>query len=495
MKTHIDTKAGRYIGTVEASGVLSFKGIPFAQPPLGDLRWLPPKPVETFDTERHADIYPPAPVQLNYPKHLADQMGEPIHIPISEDCLYLNVWAADLETPKKGILFWVFGGSYAIGHASRVQARGESFVAAHPEIVVVSANYRLGVFGSIDLSVIGGGGEYRSSNNLNLLDQRAALQWVRDNAHEFAADPETITLYGHSAGSNAICHHLAAEESLPLFRRAICQSSFLEGPPTRSLEEARGSSRKIFGAAGVTTVEEALAVSSEKLIMAQREVFGEIYGSPVVDGLVVKPDELGAMASGVASGKEVMIGYSDGERDSSFVSLSDDECIARVLTVNKERLSGSTDIVDRYKGLHPELTTQVACMNLQAELMMTIPAEIQARLSARNGRVYQYVFSWADESTGIRAYHGAPCPFVFGNQIPECAPLGLSGMMQDAWAAFIATGDPNCDSIPEWSPYGENGGAVMDIAEEWKLRNGYWDKDFALLSGLFPSAVLLEEGK
>ncbi len=493
MKTYIDTKEGRYVGTVEASGVLSFKGIPFAQPPLGGLRWLPPKPVETFDTERHVDIYPPAPVQLNYPKHLADQMGEPIHIPTSEDCLYLNVWAADLETPKKGILFWVFGGSYAIGHASRIQARGENFVAAHPEIVVVAANYRLGVFGSIDLSVIGGGEEYALSNNLNLLDQRAALEWVRENAGEFAADPETITLYGHSAGSNAICHHLVSEGSLPLFRRAICQSSFLEGPPARTLEEARDASSKVFEAAGVNSVEEALSISSEKLLMAQREVFGEIYGSPVVDGLVVKPGEMEALASGIASDKEVMIGYSNGERDSGFVGLADSECEARVLATNKGRLSGKEAIVDEYKAAHPELSTQVACMNLQAELMMTIPAEIQARLTAKSGTVYQYVFSWADEATGIRAYHGAPCPFVFGNQIPECAPRDLSKKIQDAWAAFIATGDPNCESIPAWKPYGANGGAVMDIGEEWQPCDGYWDMDFALLSGLFPSAALLEK--
>lgn len=491
MKTHIDTKEGRYVGTVEASGVISFKGIPFAQPPLGDLRWLPPQPVATFDTERHADLYPPAPVQLNYPKHLADQMGEPIHIPISEDCLYLNVWSADLETPKKGILFWVFGGSYAIGHASRIQARGENFVAAHPEIVVVAANYRLGVFGSVDLSVLGGGNEYSLSNNLNLLDQRAALKWVRENAQEFAAEGCPITLFGHSAGSNAICHHLVSEDSLPLFERAICQSSFLEGPPPRTLSEARDASRRLFDAAGVSTVEQALFISSDKLLAAQHEVFGEIYGSPVIDGLAIKPGELERLGSGVAADKEVMIGFSNGERDSGFVGLSDDECIDRILRTNGKLLAGNEGIVDEYCSIHPELSTQVACMSLQAELVMTVPAEIQARLTAKHSKVYQYVFSWADETTGVRAYHGAPCPFVFGNQIPACAPADLSKKIQDAWASFIANGDPNCDSVPTWAPYSENGGSVMDISAEWKLCEGYWNEDYALLSHLFPSAALL----
>lgn len=487
MKTHIDTKEGRYVGTVEPSGVISFKGIPFAQPPLGELRWMPPQPVATFDTERHTDIYPPAPVQLNYPKHLADQMGEPIHIPISEDCLYLNVWAADLETPKKGILFWIYGGSYAIGHASRVQARGESLVAAHPEIVVVAANYRLGVFGSVDMSILGGGEEYALSNNLNLLDQRAALEWVRANAAEFGADPETITLYGHSAGSNSVCHHLVSEDALPLFKRAICQSSFLEGPPNRTMQQAKEQSKKIFEAAGVNTVEEALSISSDKLLEAQREVFGEIYGSPVVDGLVVKPGELDALASGIAAGKEIMIGYSNGERDSGFVGLSEEECLSRVRTTNAAHLNGHEEKVDQYLELHSELSTQVACMNMQAELMMTIPAEIQARAAAKYSPLYQYVFTWADPSTGIRAYHGAPGPFVFGNQVPECAPENLQGQVQDAWAAFIATGNPNCPAIPQWPAYGKNGGTVMQIGAEWQPCEGYWDKDFALFGSLFPN--------
>ena len=147
-----------------------------------------------YDNKRRADYFSRPPhIQLNYPQHLADQMEEPIHTPISEDCLYLNVWVSDLTTPKKGILFWIYGGSYAIGHASRVQSRGEAFVAAHPDIMVVAPNYRLGVFGSINLDFFDGSDQYRCSNNLNLLDQRAALQWVRENARLFGADPDTIT--------------------------------------------------------------------------------------------------------------------------------------------------------------------------------------------------------------------------------------------------------------------------------------------------------------
>lgn len=489
----IETKAGCYIGTQEKSGVLSFKGIPFAQPPLGELRWQPPQPLATYDNERRADIYPPAPIQLNYPRHLADQMKEPIHIPISEDCLYLNVWASDLKTPKKGILFWVYGGSYAIGHASRVQARGEAFVAAHPEIVVVAPNYRLGVFGSINLDVLGASEAYKWSNNLNLLDHRAALQWVRENAAAFNADPGTITLYGHSAGSNAICHHLASEESLPLFQRAICQSSFLQGPPPRTLEESAEASRKVFDYLGITALDEALAVSADNLLRAQQIVFGDIYGSPVIDNLVVKEGEFDRLIAGVAADKEVMIGYSNGERDSGFVGLNDEEAIDKVIKSNQRFLKGDRTPVDQYLSNHTDEPVLQACETAQTELMMTIPAELMARACALHDKVYQYQFSWADPSTGLRAPHGAPCPFVFGTQVPKCAPKDLQKQVQDTWASFIATGNPNNSSIPAWPEYTSHGGTVMNIDSEWTPVNGFWDKDYPVFAPLFDDYNALKE--
>ena len=489
----ITTKAGTYIGTKENSGVLSFKGIPFAQPPLGDLRWQPPQPLTVYDNKRRADIFPPAPIQLNYPQHLADQMEEPIHIPISEDCLYLNVWVSDLTTPKKGILFWIYGGSYAIGHASRVQSRGEAFVAAHPDIMVVAPNYRLGVFGSINLDFFDGSDQYRCSNNLNLLDQRAALQWVRENARLFGADPDTITLYGHSAGSNAICHHLASRESLPLFRRAICQSSFLQGPPPRTLEESRAFSKKIFDYLGITTLDEALLISSDRLLQAQKQVFGEIYGSPVIDNVVVFDKEFDRMMDGTVSGKQIMIGYSNGERDSGFVDLDERESVEKVLKDNKRFLKGKSGPVEKYLAQHPDDDTKQLCMTAQAELMMTIPAETMARALALHNDVYQFQFSWADPATNLRAPHGAPCPFVFGNQVPKSAPLHLKEQVQNTWASFITSGDPNNDLIPNWPLYTPRGGVVMNIDEVWNPIDDFWPTDYPIFAPLYEDYRELEE--
>lgn len=489
----IKTKAGNYIGTKEASGVISFKGIPFAQAPLGELRWQAPQPLKTFDKKRQADIFPPAPIQQNYPQHLADQMLEPIHIPISEDCLYLNLWTADLTTPKKGILFWIYGGSYAIGHASRTQSRGESFVKAHPEIVVVAPNYRLGVFGSIDLSMFGDSELYKYSNNLNLLDQRAALLWVKENAHLFGADPENITLYGHSAGSNAICHHLASEESIPLFKRAICQSSFLQGPPPRTLKESRVASEKIFDFLGIDTLDEALSVSADSLLRAQNHVFGEIYGSPVIDNVVIEENEFQRVLDGTLSDKEIMIGYSNGERDSGFVGLSYEESVRKLFNDNKSLLNNNIKPIEDYLSKHDGQDIQQLCMTAQTELMMTIPAEILARACSLHNKVYQFQFSWSDKKSNVRAPHGAPCPFVFGNQIPDTAPGGLVEEMQSTWSSFVSTGNPNNELIPKWSLYSASGGEVMDINETWIPIDGFWDIDYPIFAPLFEDYYQLEK--
>lgn len=132
-------------------------------------------------------------------------------------------------------------------------------------------------------------------------------------------------------------------------------------------------------------------------------------------------------------------------------------------------------------------------MTLQAELAMTIPAEIQARALSRHSSVFQYRFSWSDPGTDIRAPHGAPCPFVFGNQVPCCAPEQLGKQVQEAWVNFIVKGDPNNALIPAWECYRPDGGAVMDIDEEWKLIEDFWQQDFDLLSPLFEGASRLGE--
>lgn len=490
----IHTPKGTFVGTVENSGVISFKGIPYAKPPVGALRWQPPQPLENNAHIMPADKFPPAPIQPDMPESLATRLGEAIHTPQSEDCLYLNMWCWDVTTPKKAILFWIYGGSYTIGHASRLQERGEPFVAKNHDIVVVACNYRLGVFGSLNLSSIDTEGKYAYSCNLNLLDQQAALKWVKDNAEFFGGDSERITLYGHSAGSNSISHHLAISESTNLFQRAICQSSFLIGHGTVSLEESNCTAKKILALIGANTLEEALNTSAEKLLSAQVELFGQAYPPPVEDGITVQSNELARIAAGQLHDKQFLVGTSTGEYDQLFAGLTDEEALCKAAARNKERLGDNPEEqLESFALLHPEMPRSLVFASANNELGMTLGGEIQARVCALHNSVYKFLFAWSDPLTQMRAPHGAPCPFFFGNNIPENAPKDLEQMVQEAWGNFIRTGNPLGSFASQWPAYSKTEHPTMIIDETWTLSNSVWEKDYPFWKNSFPETAYAEK--
>lgn len=492
----IHTAEGIFVGTVEKSGVISFKGIPFAKPPVGEMRWQPPQPNDPSDLVMYADKFPPAPMQPEMPQALAARLHEAPHTPQSEDCLYLNMWCWDVTTPKKAILFWIYGGSFSIGHASRLQERGEALVAENHDLVVVSCNYRLGIFGSANLSALDPEGTYRYSNNLNLLDQRAALKWVHDNAEAFGGDADRITLYGHSAGSNAICHHLAIPESNMLFQRAICQSSFIVGHGTVPLRAAQDRTMQILEKAGVTTLDQALSISADKLLAAQAELCGTAYDPPVDDGLTVTSGELERLAAGELSGKQLLVGNSTGEYDQMFVGLSAEDAKAKVLSRNAARLGDQgAEKLDAFAKLHSDLSEEMAYATANNELGMTMGGEIQARVCAKYNDVYKFLFAWEDPKTGARAPHGAPCPFVFNTTVPDTAPISLRYHMLDVWSSFIRTGNPNCDGLPQWDTYTSEGGPTMVIDNQWTISDSVWTDDYAFWRECFPETAVIEEGK
>lgn len=486
-KKHIlETRHGNYIGKVERSGVISFKGIPYAKPPVGELRWKAPQSLDFGELTSLADAYPPAPIQPDMPEHLAKRLGESTHRPQSEDCLYLNLWTWDLDTPKKAILFWVYGGSFTIGDASRIQSRGERFVANHPDIVVVAVNYRLGVFGSLNVSVLGAGEEYTDSCNLNLLDQQAALKWLHENAEAFGGDAENITMYGHSAGSNSISHHLAIPESAKLFKKAICQSSFLVGHGTVTLEESAEFAKKFFNAAGIETMDQALKASANYLAEVQEKLCGLAFTPPVCDMRTVLPNELERIACGELVGKQILVGNSTGEYDQLFNGKTDEEARKLAQKRSVDRLGNDPKWLKGYCELHPEMDETLAINSASNELCMTYGGEIQARALSNHNEVRKFLFSWADPATNSRAPHGAPCPFVFGNDLPEVAPQGLYEKTQSVWASFIRTGEVDVEGVPEWPLYTNNGGAVMEMNENWQLLDNPMEKDYLYWAPVFP---------
>lgn len=478
-------------GTVEGfrgkEGVLTFLNIPFAR--AG--RWQVPEMLPPFSETLEAKAYGPAPIQAEPDPFFAKRNGDFLDVPTSEDCLNLNIWTADLKTPKKAVLFWVYGGSYIMGYNYKRLNLPEKLVKAHPELIVIAPNYRVGVLGSLNLSSLDPDEVYKYSNNLALLDLIAALKWTNQNIEAFGGDPKNVTMYGHSAGSNAISHLLVIPEAEDYFQKAICQSSYMTDLGTVALDTSEEMGRKFLELAGVSSLKEALALSTQQILEAQKKLFCFRYGgskasklfSPVQDELTVSSNAFRRLAEGDFKVKALMIGGSEGEYDQMFLKMDEMETRTSVVQRNSDKHVTESD-VEEFRLLHPEMTAKEAYMTVHNHLGLRMGGEWIGRACCSYIPVYEFTFRLRDPKEGWRALHGAPCNYVFGNLIPEGAPKQLSAQMMDVWAAFAQNGDPNTPSIPKWPKY-QPDGTVMAIGEHWELEPEYWKKDFAFWKDRF----------
>lgn len=494
----VSAPCGTFEGVGTDSGILAFYNIPFASAE----RWQAPKLLPPFTGIKEAKSYGPVPIQAEPDPFFAKRNCDFLNVPTSEHCLNLNIWTSDLTVPKKAVLFWIYGGSYIMGYNYKRAYLPENLVKAHPELLVIAPNYRVGVLGSLNLSSLtaldhNSGDVYRTSNNLMLLDLIAALKWMHQNIEAFGGDPENVTLYGHSAGSNAISHLMVIPEAEPYFQKAICQSSFMTDLGTVALDTSEEIGRKFFELAGVSTLEQALALSTEQILETQQKLFGFRYGgskasklfSPVQDGIVVDTHAYERMVQGDFRLNALMIGGSEGEYDQMFLRMDEAETKASVISRNQDKHLTEDDL-DRFASLHPEMSKKEAYMSVHNQLGLTLGGEWIARACCRHIPVYQYQFRLRDPKEGWRSLHGAPCTYVFGNLIPEGAPENLSAQMMTAWAAFLTSGRPDCPAIPEWPPYSADG-PVMAIDANWTVEDGFWKKDFEFWRGRFAENTIL----
>ena len=241
-KTLIETKSGKIKGSYQ-DGLYIFKGIPYAAPPVGEFRWLPPQPVKPWKGVRQAQTFGPIAPQ-NGALSLAPEYQ--VEEPQSEDCLYLNVWSPGADGSRRPVLVWIHGGAFNRGSGSSPMYPGTT-LARRGNVVVVTLNYRLGALGFLHLKKLTGG-RIPATGNEGLLDQIAALQWVRDNIAHFGGDPDNVTVFGESAGGMSIGCLLAMPQARGLFHKAILQSG---SSTVKSLDEAIRLTRAVPGDTGV----------------------------------------------------------------------------------------------------------------------------------------------------------------------------------------------------------------------------------------------------
>jgi para-nitrobenzyl esterase len=452
-------------------GVDAYLGLPFAEPPIGGLRWRAPVDFVGRGGTRATTAFAPACMQsmriLDWYRGMAERFGAGRSVfpdlAVSEDCLYLNVWAPRRrgEGPLPVMVF-VHGGSNRSGWSYEPNYHGHRLAAEGA--VVVTIAYRLGVFGFFSHPQLAGEGGAQA--NFGLLDQVAALRWVQRHIGAFGGDPGRVTLFGESAGGGDIAALMLSPAARGLMHRAIIQSGGDFGWPgirTLEAEQARGLElARAFDPERPPDLAALRRIDAQRLLEVGERVFSKHYHAPVVDGVIVTGQLRGQLARGDWPLRQLMIGtnaneyYSADRRGAGDAAIDAALAAADVLSTAEARAAlrstpDAADAIDR-------LTTADS---------MLCPAQLLATAVARSQRpVWMYHFTRVREGSAaaeLRAYHGAELPYVFGTHdawLPTSADDGrLTREMMRAWLRFAATGSPEGVAGPAWPAFGTGQGA------------------------------------
>lgn len=447
-----------------SAGVTVFRGVPFATAE----RFRPPQVVPLAEMPTADGPFGPPSLQL--PDPLDHIWGERL-APGCEDCLTLNVWTPD-PTGKLPVLVWIHSGALIIGSGRWGWCDGGK-LSAEQNVVVVTINYRLGALGYLDVSDLGGP-EYAESGNSGLLDQIAALEWVKANIHHFGGDANCVSVAGQSAGGISVSCLLACERAKGLFRRAIVMS----GPPSlvRSKDFAKVITGRFLKASGAKSIDDLLRLSPAQVLSAQLQTLkmadfvGEQAFGPVVGGSVLPIPPLHAIRSGSASGVDLLCGTTADElRMWSFYNpilwwlpFGSLGKWVRSLGLNAGGLNAA------YRTARPELGLGTRVMTALGDAIFWMPT---VRLAEARRDAHVYLVRWAGVPK-LGAQHAVDSTLVFGTVrasgashfvgSPEEAER-MSQAMRATWAAFVRTGDPSCEAVPNWPRYGqERNTAVLD---------------------------------
>lgn len=482
-----ETRRGRLRGTRER-GVEVYRGIPFAAPPLGRLRFRPPAPAEPWPGVRDASRFGPAAPQADRP--LARVLGM-VFPEQSEDCLTLNVWTpAAGDGGRRPVLVWVHGGAWVIGSGSETTYDG-AVLAARGDAVVVTMNYRLGPFGFLRLAELG----VESSGNEGLLDVVAALEWVRDEIAAFGGDPGCVTVLGNSAGAVNVACLLAMPRARGLFHRAVTQSGALN--LTRTPAAAAAATLQILKEAGVAPGDAARLreLPAGALLAAANAVAGRSMlppFSPVADGEAMPERPLAAIAAGSARGIPLVVGTNLEEMklyrflDPAIESLDEAAVAARCAALfpgeDPDGRPRGAGVAETYRAARAargdDASPPEVWLAISTDHVFRAPAlALAERHAAHTPQTWVYRFDWKGAVPGKPqgAIHTIELPFVFGTLDssetgaiagPSPAARALAERVQEAWLAFARTGRPAADGLPEWPPYAPPRRATLELGEK-----------------------------
>jgi para-nitrobenzyl esterase len=501
MTAIVETTAGKVEG-LEKGGLSIFLGIPFAAPPVGKRRWLPPEPVEPWAGVRETKsfvgtapqiIVPPGPESPFQISPRVD-MSLGMQPPINEDCLHLNIWTPGADASRRPVMLWIHGGAFTMGTGASPLSNG-GVLAGRGDVVVVTINYRVNVFGFLRLKDITNG-RIPSTGNEGMLDQVAALKWVRNNIAAFGGDPGNITIFGISAGGGSVGALLGMKAAKGLFHKAISQSGSAHFLNDR--DEANRYAEHFFNVLGIKgsdvsvlralTMKQVLETYARSLPVP-KSIRGPM---PVTDGEVIHEMPINSIKAGSADGIPLIAGTTADEwrtwqvMDPGIRDLVEGRMFGRF-----RRMMPDWDVTDMVK-TYREVLAKRGVATTSAEIFIAvmtartfwIPTTRMLEAQAHRGTpAYSYMFTWKAPFRGgmFGAFHGIDSGFLWGNYHPGVVGSGqaadtLSRNVQDAWLAFARTGDPSCEGLGKWPVYGERRRTMM-FGEQCRVQDAPFEEE------------------
>jgi len=495
----VKTSAGVVAGSVRGA-VICFLGIPYGASTAGASRFMPPQPPQPWSGVRDAKSYgdtcpqvplglspfakrspsdqPPPPTAMQ--KQLATLFTRPNPEPKqTEDCLVVNVWTRAIDAAKRPVMVWLHGGGFAIGSGSNPAYDGAR-LAATQDVVVVSINHRLNVFGYLYLGEIAGD-SFAQSGNAGMLDVAAALRWVRDNIAGFGGDPGNVTLFGESGGAGKVSVMCAMPAAKGLFHKAIMQS----GPCLQIPDKARGTAiaNQLLKDLGLSANQipqlqsmdalklSAAADAAEVKVIPRVLGYGPMGLVPLVDGVVLPHHPFDTSPSPESAHVPFMVGSTKDEAVlfagpfPEWGQFTETDIVELMRPVAGAR---AQQAVDLYKKLHPADSPSYLLVDMITDFWMRQAANHVAELKAaqKSAHAFVYVLEW-EINPDLRSPHGTDVALAFNN-VNASPPIAsgpnaqqVSDQMSAAWAAFARTGNPSHAKIPQWPPYSHKTRANM----------------------------------
>jgi para-nitrobenzyl esterase len=458
----VETPAGKLRG--EASGTMRvFRGIPYAHPPVGAARWRPPAAMSPWSEVRDATRFGAACVQ---PRSRGGSIYADDLAALSEDCLFLNVWAREglRDAP---VFVWIHGGALTTGASSQTLYDGTKL--AERGIVVVSINYRLGILGYLAHPQLSAESSEGISGNYGLLDQIEALRWVKRNIAAFGGDPANVTIAGESAGALSVMYLMASPRAHGLFAKAIAQSAYMISTPelkqARFGEEAAETiGTRLAAGVGAQDLAALRALDAAKLVDAAARAGYFPLGT--VDGHVLPRQLVDVFDRGEQARVPIIAGFNSGEiRSLRFLAPP---VPADAATYEAAIRSRYGDLADDFLKLYPSAEREESVLATTRDALYGWTAQrLVARQTAVGQRGFLYLFDHgypAADAAGLHAFHAAELPYMFGTadrtsalwpKIPATpAEAAFSSAMIDYWTSFARSGEPTAAGAPTWPAYG-----------------------------------------